>query len=56
MGYFSMTKYTTDFKIDAVQRYFTDNVSLNTLAAELQLSSSMLKSWVNTAQQQVLMP
>lgn len=53
MGYFFMTKYTTNFKIDAVQRYFNENISLKMLAAELQLpDASMLEKWVNTAQKQ----
>ncbi|RDS58875.1 transposase, partial [Weissella thailandensis] len=33
-----MTKYSTDFKINAVQRYCKGNISLNALAAELKLS------------------
>lgn len=48
-----MTKYTTNFKIDAVQRYFNENISLRALAVELQLPNiSMLEKWVNTAQKQ----
>lgn len=48
-----MTKYTTIFKIDAVQRYFNENISLKALAIELHLpDTSMLGKWINTAQKQ----
>lgn len=50
-----MTKYSTDFKINAVQRYFKENISLNALAAELKLSDeASLKGWVNLAKKQGL--
>lgn len=50
-----MTKYSTDFKIRAVQRYFVETISIKSLASELKLSdSSVLRSWINTAKQQGL--
>lgn len=50
-----MTKYSTDFKIMAVQKYFVEDISLKSLAGELKLpSSSVLKRWINTARQQGL--
>ena len=50
-----MTKYTTDFKISAMQRYFKGNISLNELVTELKLSGEVsLKGWVNLAKEQGL--
>lgn len=50
-----MTKYSTDFKINAVQRYCKGNISLNALAAELKLSDeNLLRGWVNLAKEQGL--
>lgn len=50
-----MTKYTTDFKINAVQRYFKGNISLNELATELKLSDeASLKGCINLAKEQGL--
>ncbi len=50
-----MTKYTTDFKINAVQRYLKVNISLNELATELKLSDeASLKGWVNLLRNRAL--
>lgn len=50
---FFMTKYSTDFKIMAVQRYFDEDISIKSLAKDLKLPTfSLLKNWINTASQQ----
>lgn len=48
-----MTKYSTDFKIMAVRRYFDEYIAIKSLARELKLSDfSVLKSWINAVRQQ----
>ena len=50
-----MTKYSTDFKIKSVQKYFDGNISIGSLAKELKLpNTTILKRWIDTARQQGL--
>jgi len=41
MGAFFMTKYSTDFKIMAAQRYFNETISREAIAKELYMDKSI---------------
>ena len=47
---FSLAKYTTEFKLEVVQRYECGNIGFRALAHQYSLSDGQLRRWVNLYQ------
>lgn len=53
-GVFFMTKYSSEFKIDAVLRYQNETISIKSLANELTIGIENLRTWIELSKEQGL--